>query len=114
MLDDHDELIGALTRRVLAASGEEADAAALRQGRLLLVAALARLFDAQRAPAPAACLGPLLPGATLVGGARVPGSSLELEPSQAAWCVAWLSADACIGALLQISCASDACTSSLR
>lgn len=30
-------------------------------------------------------LGPLVPGATLTGGARVPGTSFELDPVKAAW-----------------------------
>jgi 2-methylcitrate dehydratase len=32
-------------------------------------------------------LGPVVPGATLAGGARVPGTSLELDPVQAAFCI---------------------------
>ena len=32
-------------------------------------------------------LGPVVPGAMLPGGARVPGTSLELDPVQAAFCI---------------------------
>jgi 2-methylcitrate dehydratase len=32
-------------------------------------------------------LAPIVPGATLAGGARVPGTTLELDPAQAAFCV---------------------------
>jgi 2-methylcitrate dehydratase len=45
-------------------------------------------------PACSKLIGPLVPGATLPGGARVPGTALELEPVQAAFClgtmVRWL------------------------
>jgi 2-methylcitrate dehydratase len=105
MLDDYDGILAALTRRILAPqpAADEDETATLQAGRLELIVALAQLFEAQQGGAPAACLGPVLPGATLVGGARVPGTSLELEPSQAAYCVAWLSANARIGALLPLA-----------
>jgi 2-methylcitrate dehydratase len=105
MLDDYDGVIAALTRRILDAPPLAGAAADDSQGddRLALIHALARLFEAQQSHVPAACLGPLLPGATLVGGARVPGTSVELEPSQAAYCVAWLCGDAPIGALLPLA-----------
>jgi 2-methylcitrate dehydratase len=38
-------------------------------------------------PACSKLIGPIVPGATLSGGARVPGTSLELEPVQAAFCI---------------------------
>jgi 2-methylcitrate dehydratase len=38
-------------------------------------------------PACTKLIGPVVPGATLPGGARVPGTKLELEPVQAAFCV---------------------------
>lgn len=95
-----DELIVALARRVIDAPPSPPEA--LPGARLELIDALAALFEAQQAGPPAACLGPLLPGATWGGGARVPGSSLELEPSQAAYCLGWLSGDARVGALLAL------------
>jgi 2-methylcitrate dehydratase len=95
-----DAILAALAQR--ARDAAPLDAAALGVARLALIDALARLFEAQDSGAPAACLGPLLPGATFVGGARVPGSALELEPSQAAWCIAWLAGDAFLGGLLPL------------
>ena len=101
MNDPADEIIATLAQR--ARDAAPLDAAALPDARLELIDALARLFDTQESGAPAACLGPLLPGATFVGGARVPGSALELEPSQAAWCIAWLAGDAYLGGLLPLA-----------
>lgn len=42
---------------------------------------------AQSYPACTKLLGPVVPGATLPGGARVPGTSLQLDPVQAAFCI---------------------------
>src|SRR5262249_58719222 len=42
---------------------------------------------ALNSPACAKLIGPVVPGATLAGGARVPGTRLELDPVQAAFCV---------------------------
>jgi len=47
--------------------------------------ALACGFQALDDPACAKLLGPVVPGATLAGGARVPGTSYELEPVMAAF-----------------------------
>lgn len=98
---EYDGIIATLARR--AREDAPADDARLAVERLRLVDALAALFDHQESGAPAACLGPLLPGATFVGGARVPGSALELEPSQGAWCVAWLAGDPFVGGLLPLT-----------
>jgi 2-methylcitrate dehydratase len=38
-------------------------------------------------PACSKLIGPVVPGATLPGGARVPGTSYELDPVQAAFCI---------------------------
>lgn len=54
--------------------------------RLCLIDALGRCFEALRDPACARHIGPLVPGALMPGGARVPGTSLELDPAQAAFC----------------------------
>jgi 2-methylcitrate dehydratase PrpD len=59
---------------------------ALAAARHCLIAALARGFEALRDPECAALIGPLVPGALMPGGARVPGTSLELDPAQAAFC----------------------------
>ena len=54
--------------------------------RLCLIAGLGRAFEALRDPERASLIGPLVPGALMPGGARVPGTSLELDPAQAAFC----------------------------
>ena len=53
--------------------------------RLCLMDSLACAFQALQFPACRRMLGPVVPGATLAGGARVPGTSYELEPIQAAF-----------------------------
>lgn len=70
-----------------AASFTIAGEAAMETARHCLIDALARGLDALRDPECAALVGPIVPGAVLPGGARVPGTSLELEPSQAAFCI---------------------------
>ena len=50
-----------------------------------LMDALACSFQALDYPACTRLLGPIVPGATLAGGARVPGTSYELEPVMAAF-----------------------------
>jgi len=50
-----------------------------------LLDTLACAFQALDYPACTKLLGPVVPGATLPGGARVPGTSYELEPVQAAF-----------------------------
>jgi len=50
-----------------------------------LIDALARGFLALRDPERCRHLGPVVPGATLAHGARVPGTSLELDPVMAAF-----------------------------
>jgi 2-methylcitrate dehydratase PrpD len=59
---------------------------AFAAARHCLIEALARGFEALRDPRCAALMGPLVPGALMPGGARVPGTSLELDPAQAAFC----------------------------
>lgn len=60
--------------------------AAIATARHSLIDALGRGFEALRDPECAALIGPLVPGALMPGGARVPGTSLELDPVQAAFC----------------------------
>jgi 2-methylcitrate dehydratase len=50
-----------------------------------LMDTLACGFEALKYPACTKLLGPVVPGATLPGGARVPGTSYELDPVQAAF-----------------------------
>lgn len=53
--------------------------------RACLMDSLACAFQALQFPACVQRLGPVVPGATLPGGARVPGTSFELDPVQAAF-----------------------------
>jgi 2-methylcitrate dehydratase len=50
-----------------------------------LMDALARGLQALKVPGCRALIGPVVPGATMMGGARVPGTSHELDPVQAAF-----------------------------
>ena len=58
---------------------------AYRTARLSLLDSLGCALAALAYPACAEMLGPVVPGATLAGGARVPGTSWELDPVQAAF-----------------------------
>jgi 2-methylcitrate dehydratase len=60
-------------------------AAALETARYCLKDSLACCFQALDYPACTRLLGPVVPGATLPGGARVPGTHWELDPVQAAF-----------------------------
>jgi 2-methylcitrate dehydratase len=53
--------------------------------RYCLMDTLACGFQALQYPACTKLMGPVVPGATMVGGARVPGTSYELDPVQAAF-----------------------------
>ncbi|MCX7033577.1 MAG: bifunctional 2-methylcitrate dehydratase/aconitate hydratase [Arenimonas sp.] len=53
--------------------------------RYMLLDSLACAMLAMRHPECVKHLGPLVPGATLPGGTRVPGTSFELDPAQAAY-----------------------------
>jgi 2-methylcitrate dehydratase len=70
-----------------AASFAVTDEAALETARRSLIAALVCCLEALGDPRCAALIGPIVPGAVMPGGARVPGTSLELEPTQAAFCL---------------------------
>ena len=59
---------------------------AIGTARHCLIEILGLGFQALRDPERAALVGPLVPGALMPGGARVPGTSLELDPAQAAFC----------------------------
>jgi 2-methylcitrate dehydratase len=58
---------------------------AYETARYCLMDTLACGFLALKYPACTKLLGPVVPGATLVGGARVPGTSYELDPINAAF-----------------------------
>src|ERR1700736_4964465 len=53
--------------------------------RYCLMDTLACGFQALKYPACTKLMGPVVPGATLTGGARVPGTSYELDPINAAF-----------------------------
>ncbi|HEX5960429.1 MAG TPA: bifunctional 2-methylcitrate dehydratase/aconitate hydratase [Rhodanobacteraceae bacterium] len=55
--------------------------------RYMLMDALACAMLAMKFPQCVRHLAPIVPGATLAGGARVPGTALELDPAQAAFCI---------------------------
>ncbi|HEX7326093.1 MAG TPA: bifunctional 2-methylcitrate dehydratase/aconitate hydratase [Rhodanobacteraceae bacterium] len=55
--------------------------------RYTLLDALACAMLAMQFPQCARHIAPIVPGATLAGGARVPGTALELDPAQAAFCI---------------------------
>jgi 2-methylcitrate dehydratase len=55
--------------------------------RYMLMDALACAMLAMKFPQCVRHLAPIVSGATLAGGARVPGTDLELDPAQAAFCI---------------------------
>jgi 2-methylcitrate dehydratase PrpD len=83
----------AVEDQVHAGSGETVQEAAF----LTLTDALACAFLALQQPACARLLGPLVPGATMAFGARVPGTSYQLDPVHAAFnigtSISWLGAN---------------------
>ena len=60
-------------------------AGAYDTARYCLMDTLACGFQALKYPACRKLLGPVVPGAVMPGGARVPGTSFELDPVQAAF-----------------------------
>src|SRR5262249_20791373 len=58
---------------------------AYETARYCLMDTLACGFQALKYPACTKLMGPVVPGATMPGGARVPGTSYELDPVQAAF-----------------------------
>jgi 2-methylcitrate dehydratase len=83
-----------------------ADTAAIQTARHCLIDALGGGLEALRHPECAALIGPLVPGSMMPGGARVPGTSLELDPAQAAFCIELMlcrSASPAVGALLAVA-----------
>jgi len=62
-------------------------ATAYDTARYCLMDTLACGFQALKYPACTKLLGPVVPGAVMPGGARVPGTSYELDPVQAAFCI---------------------------
>lgn len=60
---------------------------AYRTARYMLMDSLGCAMLAMKFPQCVKHLAPIVPGATLDGGARVPGTSLQLDPAQAAFCI---------------------------
>ena len=60
-------------------------ASAYDTARDCLMDSLACALQALKYPACTKLLGPVVPGASMPGGARVPGTSYELDPVQAAF-----------------------------
>lgn len=80
---DFDPLLRQIADYVLGYRVESEEAFAT--ARLCLMDSLGCGLLALRYPECAKLLGPVVPGAVLPGGARVPGTSWELDPVQAAW-----------------------------
>src|SRR5437016_8390014 len=80
-----DTLLRQLADYTLDARIESAEA--FETARLCLVDTLGCGLLALNYPACLKLLGPVVPGATMQGGARVPGTSYELDPIQAAFCI---------------------------
>ena len=78
-----DPLLLTIADYVCGASPPSAEAYAT--ARLCLMDSLACAFEALAHPACTRLLGPVVPGASLALGARVPGTSWELDPVQAAF-----------------------------
>ena len=78
-----DTLLQQLADYVLNDSPVDAEAESV--ARLCLMDSLGCALQALSYPACTKLLGPIVPGATLSGGARVPGTSYELEPVRAAF-----------------------------
>jgi 2-methylcitrate dehydratase len=70
-----------------ALAGRVGSAEAWETARYCLLDALGCGLLALGYPACSKLIGPVVPGATLPGGARVPGTRYELEPVQAAFCI---------------------------
>ncbi len=78
-----DHLLAAIAEYVL--DHEIRSALAYETALYCLMDTLACGFQALKYPACTKLLGPVVPGATLTGGARVPGTSYELDPVNAAF-----------------------------
>ena len=64
---------------------QPASALAWRSARLVLIDSLGCALEALEHPACTKLLGPVVPGATLANGARVPGTGFQLDPVKAAF-----------------------------
>src|SRR5215469_789250 len=78
-----DTLLRQIADYVLSESPVDPEAESV--ARLCLLDSLGCALQALSYPACTKLLGPIVPGAVLTGGARVPGTSYELEPVRAAF-----------------------------
>ena len=86
-VEDQTSSVGLVTAIAdYAASYAVDSASAIQTARHCLIDALSRGLDALREASCASLVAPVVPGAVMPGGARVPGTSLELDPVQAAFC----------------------------
>lgn len=76
-------MLGAIAR--CARQADIAPESAYEEARHVLVDALGRALRALADPDCRRIVGPVVPGATMAGGARVPGTSYELDPVQGAF-----------------------------
>jgi hypothetical protein len=86
-IEDRSTRVALLAAMADYAAAEIGGESALQTARDCLTDALGRGFDSLRDPECASRIGPIVPGALMPGGARVPGTSLELDPAQAAYCI---------------------------
>src|SRR5580692_7194753 len=82
---DYDQVIFNITEYVV--NGVIKSKQAYETARLCLMDTLGCGMLALNFPECTKLLGPVVPGAVLEGGARVPGTSYELDPVQAAFCI---------------------------
>lgn len=87
-MQDPDPLLGIIGDYVT--GHEPPSEAALSAARYCLMDALGCACAALQNPECRRHIGPVVPGALVAGGARVPGTGLELDPVQAAYCIGCL------------------------
>lgn len=68
-----------------------------------LLASLGRAFISLKDPDCSKYLGPVVPGATMTQGARVPGTSLELDPVMAAFNLGAMMGEGALAAILPVA-----------
>lgn len=86
--NEFDETVQAIA--CYAAAGPPASELAYDTARRCLADSLGCALQATRFPACMNMVGPVVPGATMRDGVRVPGTALELDPVQAAHCIGTL------------------------
>src|SRR5581483_3508556 len=82
---EHDQPLVDIAAYVLNCRTDSAEA--FETARYMLMDSLGCAMLAMKFPQCVEHLAPIVPGATLENGARVPGTSLQLDPAQAAFCI---------------------------